>query len=160
MERFITVVERTAGVFLGLVALLTFCEAVLRYTISGHIPDGFFFGQMLQGIAICWGIATATYADRHVTVDVITTIVGEKVQHVLNVIAFTLNLIFLAGFGFMINVKVFDTLKGGERSIDSGVPIWIGYAIAALGIVVTVVLAALRWWQVVIERRPLNANPG
>lgn len=151
MDRFIGVVERTAGVFLGLVAALTFVEAVLRYTVAGHIPDGFVLGQLMQGIAICWGIATATYADRHVTVDVLHTIVGPRTQHALDVIAYTINLAFLLTFAAMITFKVWDILKAGENSVDLGLPIWAGYSIASMGIVVTGLLAALRWWQVVFQ---------
>ena len=54
------------------------CEAVLRYGFNTHIPDGFVIGQTMQGIAICWGIATATYADRQITVDILYEIVGQS----------------------------------------------------------------------------------
>lgn len=152
MERFITAVERIAGAFLGLVAVLTFLEAALRYTSLGHIPDGFVLDQLLQGIAICWGIATATYADRHVTVDVLHSFASAGVRRVLDVVAYTLNLLFLAAFAVMINVKVWNTLKAGERSVEIGLPLWVGYFLAAAGIAVAVVLAALRWYQVALGR--------
>lgn len=149
MERFIRIVERIAGIFLGLVAVITFAEALLRYSVAKHIPDGFILGQLLQGIAICWGIATATYADRHVTVDALHTLLGERMQRAFDVTAHTLSLAFFIAFGCMINFKVYDILKAGERSIDLNLPIWSGYLLAALGILVTMVLAGARWWQVI-----------
>ena len=149
MNGFIGAVERTAGVFLGLVALITFAEALLRYTVAKHIPDAFIVGQTAQGIAICWGIATATYADRHISVDALYTVVAPGLQRLFDRIAYTLSFVFFAVFGFMISFKVYDILRAGERSIDLNLPIWIGYLVASLGIVVTVVLAGLRWWQVV-----------
>lgn len=154
MNRFIGAVERTAGAFLGLVAVITFAEALLRYTVSKHIPDGFIVGQMAQGIAICWGIATATYADRHISVDALYTVVGARWQRAFDVSAYTLNFVFFALFGFMISFKVYDILRAGERSIDLNLPIWAGYLVASLGIVVTVILAGARWWQVVWTRKP------
>ena len=154
MNRFIVAVERTAGAFLGLVAAITFAEALLRYTVAKHIPDGFILGQMLQGIAICWGIATTTYADRHVTVEALYTIVSTRWKRIFDVTAYTLNLLFFAAFGFMITFKVYDILRAGERSIDLNLPIWGGYLVASAGILVTLVLAAARWWQVVWKRRP------
>lgn len=154
MNCFISAVERTAGAFLGLVAAITFAEAALRYTIAGHIPDGFILVQTLQGVAICWGIATATYADRHVTVEVLYTVASTRLRYAIDVAAYTLNLMFFAAFGFMMTFKVYDILKAGERSIDLNLPIWIGYLFASLGIMVTLVLAAARWWQVVVLRRP------
>ena len=155
MERFIAAVEKTAGAFLGLVAAITFAEATLRYTLATRIPDGFIHGQTLQGIAVCCGIATATYADRHITVDVLYAAVSKRWQYVIDVAAHTLSLVFFAAFGFMINFKVYDILKAGERSIDLNLPIWFGYLLAAIGILVTLVLAAARWWQVVVwKQRP------
>jgi TRAP-type C4-dicarboxylate transport system permease small subunit len=154
VNRFIAAVERTAGAFLGLVAAITFAEALLRYSVARHIPDGFILGQMLQGIAICWGIATATYADRHVTVDALYTVVSARWQRIFDVTAHTLNFVFFALFGFMITFKVYDILRAGERSIDLNLPIWAGYLIASLGIVATVILAGARWWQVVWTRKP------
>ncbi|OGA09806.1 MAG: hypothetical protein A3D95_01970 [Betaproteobacteria bacterium RIFCSPHIGHO2_12_FULL_69_13] len=153
MNRFIAAVERTAGAFLGLVAAITFGEALLRYTVAGHIPDGFILGQTLQGVAICWGIATATYADRHITVDVLYAVAGARLRYAIDVAAYSLNLAFFAVFGFMMTFKVYDILKAGEKSIDLALPIWIGYSLAAVGIMVTLVLAGLRWWQVVVLRR-------
>jgi TRAP-type transport system small permease protein len=153
VERFIAAVERTAAVFLGLVAAITFAEALLRYTVAKHIPDGFIVGQMAQGIAICWGIATATYADRHVTVDALYTVVGVRWQRIFDVTAYTVNFVFFALFGFMITFKVYDILRAGERSIDLNLPIWAGYLVASVGILVTVVLAGARWWQVVWTRK-------
>ena len=160
MERFITAVERIAGLFLGVVALITFAEALLRYAGVAHIPDGFVFDQLLQGIAICWGIATATYADRHVTVDVLHSFAAAGLRRALDTVAYTLNFLFLAAFGVMINFKVYATLKAGERSVELGMPMWIGYALAAAGIVVTVVLAAVRWWEVVSGRATTGKAQG
>jgi len=154
LNSFILAVERVAGAFLGLVAAITFAEALLRYTVAKHIPDGFILGQMLQGIAICWGIATTTYADRHVTVDALYTVLSARWKRIFDVTAYTLNLLFFAAFGFMISFKVYDILKAGERSIDLNLPIWAGYLLASIGILVTLVLATARWWQVVWTRKP------
>jgi TRAP-type transport system small permease protein len=154
VDRFLGAVERTAGAFLGLVAAITFAEALLRYTVAKHIPDGFILGQLAQGIAICWGISTATYADRHVTVDALYTVVGARWQRIFDVTAYTVNFLFFALFGFMITFKVYDILRAGERSIDLNLPIWAGYLVASLGILVTVILAGARWWQVVWKRKP------
>lgn len=153
MNRFIVAVERTAGAFLGIVAAITFIEALLRYTFSAHIPDGFILGQTLQGIAICWGISTATYSDKHVTVEALYTVVGEAWKRAFDITAYTINLAFFAAFGFMMIFKVYDILKAGEKSIDLNLPIWAGYSLASLGIMVALLFAGMRWWQVVVQRR-------
>jgi TRAP-type C4-dicarboxylate transport system permease small subunit len=154
LERFTLAVERTAGAFLGLVAAITFAEALLRYAFARHIPDGFILGQLLQGIAICWGIATATYAERHVTVDALYTVVGPAWRRLIDIAAYSVNLLFFAALALMMNFKVYDILRAGERSIDLNLPIWAGYLVASCGVLVTVILAGLRWWQVVWKNSP------
>jgi TRAP-type C4-dicarboxylate transport system permease small subunit len=153
MNAFVTIVERTAGYFIGFLALITVSEAVLRYVLNSHIPDGFVIGQTMQGIAICWGIATATYADRHITVDVLYELVGKRTRRVFDVAAYTINLLFLALFGYATTFKVYDILKAGEISAELRIPIWTGYTLASLGVLAAVATGAIRWWQVVYERR-------
>jgi TRAP-type C4-dicarboxylate transport system permease small subunit len=153
MNAFIAIVERTAGYFIGFLALITVAEAFLRYVLNSHIPDGFVIGQTMQGIAICWGIATATYADRHITVDVLYELVGKGMRRAFDVAAYTINLLFLALFGFAITFKVYDILKAGEISAELHIPVWTGYTLASIGILAAVATAAIRWWQVVYERR-------
>jgi TRAP-type C4-dicarboxylate transport system permease small subunit len=153
VDRFVVVVEHVAGYCVGLVAVLTFGEAILRYVFNSHIPDGFVLGQIMQGIAICWGIGTAIYADRHVTVEVLWALAGPRLRRTFDLIAYTLNLAFMLLFGAMISFKVYDILKAGEISTEMHVPIWAGYSLASLGIVAAAALAALRWWQVVLRTR-------
>ena len=153
MNSFVTIVEKTAGYFIGILALITVGEATLRYGFSSHIPDGFIIGQTLQGIAICWGIATATYADRQISVDVLYEIVGPGLKRAFDTIAHTINLLFMALFGYAITFKVFDILKAGEISAELRIPIWTGYTLASLGILAAVATSAIRWWQVVVKRQ-------
>jgi TRAP-type C4-dicarboxylate transport system permease small subunit len=153
VNRFIAIVEKTAGYCIGLLAVITFSEAILRYVFSGHIPDGFIIGQLMQGIAICWGIATATYADRHITVDVVYAFAASWVRRACDIVAYTLNLLFLAAFGYAISYKVYDIYLAGEISSEIFMPLWIGYIFASIGIVAAVAMAAIRWWQVMFTPR-------
>jgi TRAP-type C4-dicarboxylate transport system permease small subunit len=153
VEKFVGYVEKTAGYFIGILALITFSEAVLRYVFNSHIPDGFVIGQTLQGIAICWGIASTTYADRHITVDIVYAFGPGWMRRLFDLVGYTLNLLFLALFGYAITFKVFDILEAGQISSEIHMPIWIGYTFASLGVLAAVFTAALRWWQVVFERK-------
>jgi TRAP-type C4-dicarboxylate transport system permease small subunit len=153
VNAFVDIVEKTAGYFIGVLALITVAEAVLRYAFNSHIPDGFIIGQTLQGIAICWGIATATYADRQITVDILYELAGASTRRALDVTAHTINFLFMALFGYAMTFKVFDILNAGEISAELRVPIWTGYALASLGVLTAVATAAIRWWQVVSKRR-------
>jgi TRAP-type transport system small permease protein len=153
MNTFVKIVERTAGYFIGVLALITFCEAVLRYGFQKHIPDGFVIGQMMQGIAICWGISTATYADRHIRVDILYEFVGPRVRRTFDLAAYTINLLFAALFAAAMTFKVYDILRAGEISNELRIPVWMGYTLASIGIIAAFATAIIRWIQVVIEHR-------
>ena len=153
MDRIVVFVERAAGCFIGVLALITFGEAFLRYGFNAHIPDGFIVGQTMQGIAICWGISTATYADRQITVDILYQFSSSRIRRGFDVVAHTINFLFLALFGYAMTFKVFDILRAGEISSELEIPIWTGYTLASLGILAAVAAAAIRWWQVVVQRR-------
>jgi TRAP-type C4-dicarboxylate transport system permease small subunit len=154
MSRLVAIVERIAAYFIGILALITVGEAVLRYAFNSHIPDGFVVGQTMQGIAIFWGIATATYADRQITVDILYELVGARLKRAFDMTAYTINLLFLALFGYAMTFKVYDILKAGEISSELEIPIWTGYLLASLGVLMAVLTAGIRWWQVVVMRTP------
>lgn len=153
MNRFVVVVETVAGYFIGLLALITVFEAALRYIFREHIPDGFVVGQLMQGIAICWGIGTATYADRHISVDVVYLLTPKPVRRGLDVIGYTLLMIFMLLFAYGSTYKVFDSFHAGEVSSELHIPMWTGLTLATLGVLAATVLACLRWWQYVFLRR-------
>jgi TRAP-type C4-dicarboxylate transport system permease small subunit len=160
MHRFISIVEKTAGYLLGIVAALTFAEAALRYVFNSHIPDGFVVGQLMQGVAICWGIATATYADRHITVDILYAAGPRWLRRTFDIFGYTLNLLFMTAFGAGITYKVYDIYHAGQISSELLIPLWYGYTLASFGIVAAVVLAFFRWWQVVFLNQSGSANHG
>ena len=122
MERLVTFVERAAGCFIGVLALIACGEAVLRYVFNAHIPDGFIIGQTLQGIAICWGISTATYADRQITVDILYDFSPGSIRRAFDVAAFTINLLFLALFGSYGRNDVVDVQhqRDGKTTVATG----------------------------------------
>ena len=66
MRRLLSATETLAALSLLLIALLTAGNVALRYAFSMQIPDWFDGTQMLQGIAMFWGIALATYYGTHI----------------------------------------------------------------------------------------------
>ncbi len=160
MNRIVTAIERIAAYFIGVLAVITFSEAALRYGLRSHIPDGFIVGQTMQGVAICWGIATAAYADRHISVDIVYAFGSDRFRRLCDVVGFSLSLIFLTVFGYAITYKVFDIMAAGEKSEELALPLWVGYSFASLGILAAVVTSAIRWWQVVVRARGPGSDHG
>ena len=95
----------------------------------------------------------ATYADRQVTVDILYELVGPRLKRGFDIAAHTINLMFMALFGFAMTFKVYDILRAGEISAELRIPVWTGYTLASLGILAAVATAAIRWWLVVVRRQ-------
>jgi len=158
VEKLTLWIERIAGYFIGILAVITFTGAILRYGFNTAIPDSFILAQTLQGIAICWGIGTAIYADRHITVDILYASAGALYRRICDITAHTMNLAFMALFAYATVFKVIDIRAAGEISDDLRIPLWIGYTFCALGVVAALLLAALRSWQVLVIEHRARSN--
>jgi TRAP-type C4-dicarboxylate transport system permease small subunit len=156
LDRFILIVEKAAGLFLGIVAAITFFSAVLRYVFSTGIPDGFFLACMFQGIAIFWGIASTTYEGKHIVVDILWEMSGPAWKRVIDVLATLITAAFLIVFTWMLYAKVISTYEGNEISSEAGFQIWPYYVLASLGIACAAILALIRTWRLAAGRTALN----
>jgi len=71
MKKVLALTETLAAVFLLLIALLTAGNVLMRDLFSVQIPDWFDGSKLMQGIALFWGFAVATYYGSHICVDVV-----------------------------------------------------------------------------------------
>ncbi len=156
MDRFILIVEKAAGAFLGIVAAITFFSAVLRYVFSTGIPDGFFFACMFQGIAIFWGIASTTYEGKHIVVDILWEMSGPAGRRAIDVVATLITAAFMIVFSWMLYAKVISTYEGNQISSEVGFEIWPYYVLASLGIGCAAILALIRAWRLAAGRIAMN----
>ena len=100
MKRLFSAIETVAALFLLLIALLTAGNVLLRYAFSVQIPDWFDGTQMLQGIAMFWGIALATYYGTHIGVDILWEHLGPRGKRRVDLLATAVTTI-----GFMSRVS-------------------------------------------------------
>ena len=142
MHRFLAAVETTAAVFLLLIALLTAGNVLLRDLFSIQIPDWFDGTKLLQGIALFWGIALATYRGSHICVDVAWEHLRAPGRRLMDLFATAVTLAFLAPLAWMVWKKVAST--GTQATLDLRLPMTHFYAVAALGASVAVLLALWR----------------
>jgi TRAP-type C4-dicarboxylate transport system permease small subunit len=142
VHRFLSAVETTAAVFLLAIALLTAGNVLLRDLFAVQIPDWFDGTKMLQGVALFWGIALATYRGSHICVDVLWEHLRAPQRRAVDLFATAVTLAFLAPLAWMVWVKVGRT--GTQTTMDLRLPLVNFYAVAAAGAVVAVVLAAWR----------------
>jgi TRAP-type C4-dicarboxylate transport system permease small subunit len=145
MRRILSAIESVAAMFLLLIALLTAGNVLLRYAFSMQIPDWFDGTQMLQGIAMFWGIALATYYGTHIGVDIVWEHLGPAGRRRLDLVATTITAAFLMPLAWMVWVKVGGT--GSQGTMDLRLPLQWFYSVAAVGASVAALLALVRLWQ-------------
>lgn len=142
MRRLLTATELVAAVFLLAIALLTAANVLLRDLFAVQIPDWFDGARMLQGIALFWGVALATYYGSHICVDALWEHLASPNRRRLDILATLLTLAFLLPLAWMVWVKVAGT--GTQGTMDLRLPLWVFYAIASVGTSVAVLLAVVR----------------
>lgn len=149
MKRLLSATENTAALFLLLIALLTAGNVMLRDLFSVQIPDWFDGTKQLQGIALFWGIALATWRGSHICVDIVWEYLRPPARRVMDLLATLISLAFLAPMAWMVWIKVGGT--GTQTTSDLRLPLVWFYSIGAIGATVAAILAVLR--LVAIYRR-------
>jgi TRAP-type C4-dicarboxylate transport system permease small subunit len=147
MDRFIDTIEWVAAMFVGLVAANIFIAVLLRNLFSTAIPDAYNFGQFLLGILIFWGIAATSYRGTHITVDLVWSNVGPRMQRIIDVFA-TLVLLFVVTVQtYTLFDKVATTRADNVLTFELHVPVWPFFALAWAGDVSAVLLIAIRTYR-------------
>jgi TRAP-type C4-dicarboxylate transport system permease small subunit len=156
MDRFIDGIEWVAAFFVGIVALDIFGSVLLRYFFSVSIPDSYDFGKLLLGILIFWGIAATSYRGTHITVDLVWSSVGPRVQRIMDIFA-TLVLLFVVTVQtIMLFDKVRLTYQDHILTFDLNLPTWPFAAVAWLGDVSAVLLIAVRTYRLIFHPEDIH----
>jgi TRAP-type C4-dicarboxylate transport system permease small subunit len=142
MKRILSATEAVAAFFLLLIALLTASNVLLRDLFSVQIPDWFDGSRMIQGIALFWGVALATYYGSHICVDALWEHLAAPGRRRLDIVATSITVAFLAPLAWMVWVKVSGT--GTQGTMDLRLPLWVFYAVASVGATVAALLAVVR----------------
>jgi len=156
MDRFIDTIEWIAALFVGLVAADIFVSVLLRNLFSTAIPDSFNFGQLLLGILIFWGIAATSYRGTHITVDLVWSNVGPRMQRVIDVFA-TLVLLFVVTVQtYTLFDKVATTRMDHVLTFELHWPVWPFFAVAWAGDVSAVLLIAIRTYRLIFHPEDMS----
>jgi TRAP-type transport system small permease protein len=142
IKRILSATEAVAAFFLLLIAVLTAGNVLLRDLFSVQIPDWYDGSRMLQGIALFWGVALATFYGSHICVDALWENLKPAGRRWLDIFATLVVLAFLVPFAWMVWVKVAGT--GTQGTSDLRMPLWPFYAMASVGATVAAVLGVVR----------------
>ncbi len=144
MQRFVRYVELWAGFSLGLIALLIFTEIILRSVFQLQLPDAYQLANQFQGMAIFWGFATATFAGRHISVDVFWEMCPPKLALVMDTVADLISAAFFAALAVMLYWRVDSLYRSGEVTNTMKLALWPFVVIGGVGIACCVILGIAR----------------
>lgn len=147
MKRLLAAIESISALFLLAIALLTFSNVLARELFQTQIPDWFDLSKQLQGIAIFWGIAIATYRGGHICVDLSWECANEAGKRWIDIIATLCLLGFLVPLAWMVWSKLGST--GTQTTSDLRLPLVWFYAVSAAGVTATAAMASVRLVQLV-----------
>jgi TRAP-type C4-dicarboxylate transport system permease small subunit len=133
-----------AGIFLAIVAAITFVSVLFRYVFHMVLPDGFDVGRQMLGIAVFWGIAGAAYRGDHIQVDILWGALGDRSRRVLDVFSSLLTLGALAALAWMMYSQVASVWTSNQTTFDLQIPIWPFQAVAWTGLALAAVLVLVR----------------
>jgi TRAP-type C4-dicarboxylate transport system permease small subunit len=151
MDRFIDTIELIAAIFVGLVAANIFISVLLRNLFSTAIPDAYNFGQFLLGILIFWGIAATSYRGTHITVDLVWSNVGPRMQRFIDVFATLVLLLVVTVQTYTLFDKVATTRADNVLTFELHLPVWPFFALAWAGDVSAVLLIAIRTYRLLFH---------
>lgn len=144
--------ELIAAWLLAAVVALVFVSVVLRYVFHWGLPDNFDIGRNLLGIAIFWGIALAGFRGEHITVDLVWGALGAHARQAVDLFASAVSLLFMASFTWAMTDKVISTYRDHVLTFDLHLPVWLFFAAAWLGILLSVPLLLVRSWRLLAMR--------
>ena len=144
MDRFVRMVEGTAGLLLLTVALTTFITVILRKLFNYSPPDWFDLAQLMLGISIFWGIASACYRNGHILVDLVWEFLSARGRRVLDIAATSILLVFMAALTLMLADAIRDTAAGNVLTMELKLPVWPFHVLAGAGILAGTILTAVR----------------
>lgn len=160
VERLVRLVERIAGIMLGLVTVMIVLSSIGRYGFSRPLPDVFDLSRLLLGVAIAWGMASVAWHGTHIKVDLLAQALSPAARRWINALAWTVLLAFTAAMTWKIGERVVDAMSAGDTTMDLRLPHWPFFAALWGGLVAALFATSVRLWRIVRHGTDLGEFDG
>ncbi|HEX5515327.1 MAG TPA: TRAP transporter small permease subunit [Gammaproteobacteria bacterium] len=153
-------IERIASLCLAAITAVIFISSLARYLFAAPIPDSHAISSLLLGVAVLWGLASVTWHDGHISVDIVWLLAGPRLRWFMDVCGLLLTGLFLALFAWMLLGRIETVLASGQYTVDLRLAIWPFYLMAWAGVVAAVVLCCARLCLLVFRPLALPERAG
>lgn len=151
MDKTARKIEIVSGLMLGVMTLLIFLTAMVRYLMPFTLPDGYDISRLLLGLAVLWGLAAACCHNEHIKVDILCTVLSQWARRKVDIFAEFLVLCFVVLFSWKLLGTVEKTYLSNEETFDLGLAIWPAYGVAWLGVVAAALMAFARLMRLIFS---------
>lgn len=156
VDRTIRIIERTAGILLGVATLLVVASAIGRYGFARPLPDAFDLSRLILGVAVAWGLASLGWHGTHIKVDLLVEVLPPTLRRAMNAFAWSVLLIFTSLLAWKVGERVFDSYHGGDVTMDLRLPHWPFFAVIWIGIIAAMFTTAIRAWLIAVHDHDLQ----
>lgn len=146
-------IEKIAGIFLAVIAVVVFASAIGRYVFAAPLPDAFDISRQMMGVAVMWGFASVGYRGAHIKVDLFAEMMPDGARRWVDIFAWLVLLVFTVLFCWKLLGRVDSTLTSGESTMDLRMPIWPFMIVIWLGVLASVFTIFARIVLLVIDKR-------
>ena len=143
-EAFCRAVELVAGFLLGAVMCLVVASTLGRYAFAEPVPDSFDIGRLLIGACLFWGFAVVGLRGGHIQVDLFVDLLPAPARRVVDTFAWGLLMVFCALLAWKVFARTASAFRSGEATFDLRLPVWPFLGLIWLGILVSVLTAAVK----------------
>ena len=141
LERLRIAQLRLAAVALVVMMCVTVIDVFLRYVFNSPIRSSYDMVEAMMVLFVFNGISTAFLQRRNIVIDLVDSFVGRRAVAVLIRLSDVLTVAVLALFIYAMLTPALQSYGYGERKLELGLPIYIEWVAALIGIVGAILCA-------------------
>jgi TRAP-type C4-dicarboxylate transport system permease small subunit len=123
---------RIASFVLALVAAITFCDVIARYVFNSPFSFTVEGTELAMGLIVFLSVGFTTHEDGHISVDIVTLRLADRIRALLGVVTNLIALAFLVVMVWRLWLRADVLLTKGDKTQILLVPIWpVAFVMAA-----------------------------
>jgi TRAP-type C4-dicarboxylate transport system permease small subunit len=132
---------KLAMLALGVMMMVTVLDVTLRYVFGTPIHGSYDIVEATLVVFVFHGLAACFFARQNIVIDLIDSVVSDRVATILIRISDVVTVLLLALIIWAMASPAHQAFEYGDRKLELGLQIWILWAIAIAGLVGTLFCA-------------------
>jgi len=156
LERLRLLQVRLASLALIIMIVVTLLDVFLRYVFNNPIRSSYDLVESMLLVFVFNGMSTAFLQRRTIVIDIIDSFAPRALVAALIRVADILAVVTLALFAYAMTTPAMQAFTYGDRKLELGLPIYILWAVALLGITGAILCAI---GALIVSTKPRHDGP-